>query len=161
MLLPALACLTPEKRSPAKGFTSCSARADRPRPIDSRLESHAPQSYVELWPTRASARRRSAGSRMCEQTPESHAFVKFLLCLVTRMALTNARVVVACYKPRTGRTDMPSGRPAKKLRTAATAARWRACGSADSLARVYAVYVHVSCPSAARRQSCYGTLHVA
>ena len=83
---------------------------------------------------------------MCEQTPESHAFVKFLLCLVTRMALTNARVVVACYKPRTGRTDMPSGRPAKKLRTAATAARWRACGNVVLTASLEYTLYTCMCP---------------
>ena len=65
-----------------------------------------------------------------EQTPETHALAEFLLFSGARVALTNDRIVVACYRSRTGREDMPGGRPAKKPRTAAaTAARLRACGS--------------------------------
>ena len=56
-----------------------------------------------------------------EQTPETHALAEFLLCSGARVALTNARIVVACYRPRTGRKDMPGGRPAEKPRTAAHA----------------------------------------
>ena len=42
--------LTPGKRSPVNGIKSCSARADRMRPILSRLASHAPQTRVETPP---------------------------------------------------------------------------------------------------------------
>ena len=42
--------LTPGKRSPVNGIKSCSARADRMRPIISRLASHAPQTRVETPP---------------------------------------------------------------------------------------------------------------
>ena len=56
-----------------------------------------------------------------EQTPETHALAEFLLSMSARMALTNAWIVSVCYRSRTGRTDMLSGRPAKKLRTAAAA----------------------------------------
>ena len=70
-----------------------------------------------------------------EQTPETHALTEFLLCSSARMAFTNARVVVSCYRSGTGRTDMPGGRPAKKPRTAAASAtRWHACGSGAAAA---------------------------
>ena len=106
--------LTPEKRSPGKGIKRLSARADRTRPIDSRFAWHFPQSYIEKCRSRASARRHVASNACWEQTPETHALTEFLLCMGARVALTYARVVVACYRSSIGRTDMLSGRPTKQ-----------------------------------------------